>query len=344
MSSAFEEFRKAIEPDEKVKKIAQAADDPVRAHLEGHRSFAERHVATFLYGSYRRHTAEGDIKDVDLVVVTNFTTEDDPVDVLEELWDSLADLYDEPDLAEQRRSIRVERPLPEIPGCKLTLDVIPAIAQGKPDEPLWVPDREKQQWVLSHPRGHIQYTSALNARSFQGHTFVPLVKMMKRWWKYQFERWHTGTQAHKRKPKGFWLEVMTGQYVDLSEESSPELIVSVFGSAFAAFQTFRTDSRIPELNDPGLKRQAIKTSLTGEEFRLFLDTMEESLEWAKNALHATNERRASEYWRKVFGPSFPLVDDTGKGMSLLSPAVKPSGLRFPNRPVFPQKPQPPGFA
>jgi tRNA nucleotidyltransferase (CCA-adding enzyme) len=73
MFSAFEGFRKAIEPDGRVKKIAQAADDPVREHLEGHHSFAKRHVTTFLYGSYKRHTAEGDIKDVDLVVVTNFT-------------------------------------------------------------------------------------------------------------------------------------------------------------------------------------------------------------------------------------------------------------------------------
>src|SRR5215216_1130720 len=119
MRSSFEEFRKTIEPDEGIQKIAQAADDPVREHLEGHWSSAERHVTTFLYGSYKRHPAEGDIKDVDLVVVTNFTMKTNPVEVLEELGNSLAELYEEPDLADQRRSIRVERPLPEIPGCKL---------------------------------------------------------------------------------------------------------------------------------------------------------------------------------------------------------------------------------
>src|SRR6266436_1763639 len=208
MTSSFDDFRKAIEPKDQIKKIARAADDPVREHLEAHESFAARHVSTFLYGSYKRNTAEGDIKDVDIVVVTNFTTHDDPVEVLEELKDSLAELYEEPDLADQRRSIRVDQPLPEIPGCKLTLDVIPAIYQGTSDEPLWVPDREKEQWVLSHPRGHLQHTSNLNARSFQGRTFVPLVKMMKWWWQYQFEWRHTGTAAHKRKPKGFWIETM----------------------------------------------------------------------------------------------------------------------------------------
>jgi len=341
MWSSFEEFRKTIEPDERVQKIAQAADDPVREHLEGHRSFAKRHVTTFLYGSYKRHTAEGDIKDVDLVVVTNFTLEDDPIDVLEELWDSLADLYEEPDLAEQRRSIRVDRPLPEIAGCKLTLDVIPAIYQGKSDGPLWVPDREKKLWVPSHPRRHIEYTTALNARSYQGR-FVPLVKMMKHWWKYQFERGHAGAEAHKRKPKGFWIEVMTGQYTDLSKQSYPELVVSLLENAFSKLKKFRTDGKIPELDDPGLKHEMIKTSITGEEFRFFLRIMEESLTWAKEALHADNERRASEWWQRVFGPSFPLTEETSKSVTLLGAAVKPSGLSFPNRPIMPQKPQ--GFA
>jgi Second Messenger Oligonucleotide or Dinucleotide Synthetase domain len=349
MRSSFEEFRKTIEPDEGIQKIAQAADDPVREHLEGHWSFAERHVTTFLYGSYKCHTAEGDIKDVDLVVVTNLTMKTNPIEVLEELRNSLAELYGEPDLADQRRSIRVDRPLPEIPGCKLTLDVIPAIYQGKPEEPLWVPDREKKQWVLSHPRGHIQYTSELNAQSSQGRMFVPLVKMMKYWWKYQFERWHTGTQAHRRKPKGFWVEVMTGEYTDLSKRSYPELVVSLLENAFGELKTFRTDGKIPELKDPGLKRQnpglkhpTIKTSMTGEEFRFFLGTMEKSLKWAKEALRADNERRASECWQEVFGPSFPLTEETSKSISLLSAPVKPSGLGFPNRPVMPQRPE--GFA
>ena len=83
----------------------------MREHLEAHQSFAEHHITTFLYGSYKRRTAICDIKDVDLVVVTNYTTDDKPLDVLSDLKNSLADLYDEPDLTDQRRSIRINRPL-----------------------------------------------------------------------------------------------------------------------------------------------------------------------------------------------------------------------------------------
>lgn len=338
MTNCFDEFRKTIEPEKKRKKEAQAADDPVREHLETHESFAARHVSTFLYGSYKRNTAVGDIKDVDIVVVTNYTTDDDPVDVLDELKDSLAELYDEPDLADQRRSIRVDRPLPDVPDSELTLDVIPASYQGEPDDPLWVPDRDKKIWVLSHPQGHMQYTSDLNAQSYYGHSFVRLVKMMKWWWKYQFECKQADTEAHKRKPKGFWIEVMTGEYADLSKESYPELIVSLLENAFDAFEPFREDGNIPVLKDPGLEDETIKTSMTEEEFTFFLDTLEESLGWAQQALNASSEREASEYWRKCFGDCFLLAKDDEEKSSLLSPAVTPDGLRFPDKPVRPRKP------
>ena len=84
LNTQFEELRTAIEPGKARKEEARRADDPVREHLESHESFSEHHVATFLYGSYRRRTATCNIKDVDLVVVTNFT-DDDPINMLNAL-------------------------------------------------------------------------------------------------------------------------------------------------------------------------------------------------------------------------------------------------------------------
>jgi hypothetical protein len=342
MSKYFDDLRAAVEPDKKYKKEAQKADDPVREHLETHKSFAHRHVSTFLYGSYRRHTAEGNIKDVDIVVVTNYTTRDKPVIVLDELKDSLAELYAKPDLADQRRSIRVDRPLPDVPDSELTLDVIPAINQDKAGGPLWVPDRDKEIWVPSHPQGHIDCAIELNASSYQERAFVRLAKMMKWWWKYQHEIKRAGTEAHRRKPKGFWIEVMTGQYADLSKESYPELIVSLLENAFGKFKSFRFDGRLPALEDPGLPGEKIKTSITQDEFALFLDTVEESLGWATLALNASTEEKAAEYWQKLFGEKFPSAESVKKNNSLLGNAATTSGLSFPNKPVQPQKPG--GFA
>lgn len=342
LAGYFEELRSAIEPDSKYQKHAQKADDPVREHLRTHNSFADRHVNTFLYGSYPRDTAVGNIKDVDIVVVTNYTTHASPIDVLDKLKGSLGYLYRGPDLADQRRSIRVDRPLPEIPDATLTLDVIPAIYQGRPDGPLWVPDRDKRTWIPSHPRGHMAHTSSLNSRSHQGRYFVPAVKMMKWWWKRQFELKRPGVESHRRKPKGFWIETMAGQYADLSKQSYPELIASLLANAFGAFKAFRTSGRIPDLKDPGLDGGVIKTSITEEEFAFFLNTLEESLDTAREALGTYSESRAQELWQKLFGSKAEIAASLKGGGSLLKPAAAPGGLRFPDRPVAPRDPG--GFA
>jgi hypothetical protein len=342
LNAQFEELRSAIEPAKARKKEARKADDPVREHLNSHESFAEHHVATFLYGSYRRRTAICDIKDVDLVVVTNFTTDDDPLDVLDALKDSLSELYDGANLADQRRSIRIDRPLPDDPDSELTLDVIPAIYQDEPGGALWVPDREKKTWVESHPQGHIDNTSALNAESHQGNSFVRMSKMMKWWWQYQWDSSNASAESHTRKPKGFWIEVMCGEFADLGKESYPELILALLENAFAEFNSFRETGVMPKLADPGLPEQTIKTSMTADEFSSFLDVLEQALVDARDAVEAKTERQAAQHWRKLFGHKFPLPAEESKSSSLLKAAAVPTGLSFPAKPLIPSKPA--GFA
>ena len=342
MSEYFEDLRSAIEPDPKYQKHAQKADDPVREHLRTHSSFADRHVNTFLYGSYARCTAIGSIKDVDIVVVTNYTTSASPIAVLNKLRDSLNHLYHGSDLADQRRSIRVERPLPDVPDSSLTLDVIPAIYQGGPDDPLWVPDRDKRTWIPSHPRGHMAYTSSLNAKSYQARYFVPMVKMMKWWWKYQFELNRPSIEAHQRKPKSFWIETMSGQYVDVWKSSYPELIASLFANSFGAFKSFRSSGKVPELRDPGLTGSTIKSSITENEFGFFLDTLEGSLTIAQEALSSSSESRARELWQTLFGKRHEIIASLARGGPLLKSAAASTSLRFPNRPLAPRDPG--GFA
>jgi len=342
MSEYFEDLRSAVEPDTKYQTHAQKADDPVREHLRTDSSFAEHHVNTFLYGSYARCTAIGRIKDVDIVVITNYTTAASPIAVLNKLRDSLNHLYSGSDLADQRRSIRVERPLPDVPDSSLTLDVIPAIYQGGPDDPLWVPDRDKRTWVPSHPRGHMAYTSSLNSKSYQGRYFVPMVKMMKWWWKYQLELKRPSIESHQRKPKGFWIETMSGQYVDGWKPSYPELIASLFTNSFEAFKSFRSSGRVAELRDPGLPGSTIKSSITDNEFGFFLDTLEASLAVAQEAVSSSSESRAQELWQSLFGKKHEVLASLARGGTLLKSAAASTGLRFPNRPLAPRDPG--GFA
>src|SRR5258708_6138569 len=45
----------------------------------------------------------------------------------------------------QRRSVRIDM-------SGTTLDVVPVVSQGGEDQPLWIPDRPLENWVVTHPK------------------------------------------------------------------------------------------------------------------------------------------------------------------------------------------------
>ena len=191
LNTLFKKLLSNIEPDPSAVGYAQDAHKPIREHLSEDDKFKEYFVDSFLYGSYRRHTAVGTIKDVDIVVLTNFDPydlENTPQSVLRKLKAALTRYYKDPENPDyQRRSIRINDPLPDKKNVEMTLDIIPAVAVNGDDAPLLVPDREMKEWILTHPKGHLAYTSKLNKPEHSEERFVPLVKMMKWWWKYQCE-------------------------------------------------------------------------------------------------------------------------------------------------------------
>jgi tRNA nucleotidyltransferase (CCA-adding enzyme) len=140
LNDQFAEFLSNIEPDEDAIKYAQKAHQPVRKHLEEDDDFGEFFEDSFLYGSYARHTAIGEIKDIDIVVLTNFDPNNEdysPTKVLKKLKTALNKFYKDADNTEyQRKSVKVKDPLPNYPNVYMTLDIIPAIAIDGVDNPL----------------------------------------------------------------------------------------------------------------------------------------------------------------------------------------------------------------
>jgi len=225
LESQFNDFLSNIEPDAKAVKYAKKAHEPLRDYLSEDEEFREYFIDSFLYGSYRRHTAVGDIKDVDIVILTNFSEKDKPNDVLKKLKSALARYYKDPENPEyQRRSIRVNDPLP-VSDTEMTLDIIPAIIVTDDESPLKVPDREAGKWVWTNPKGHIKHTSDLNEDEVSGGRFVPLVKIFKWWWKYQCEE--NQPDVERPKPKGFWLECLAAENFDKTKETYAEHFVAL---------------------------------------------------------------------------------------------------------------------
>ena len=325
LNSSFESFLSNIEPDGKAQSFAIEAHSPLRQHLEKDDEFKEYVTGTFLYGSYRRKTAVGTIKDVDIVVLTNFdTTKEEPIYVLKKLKSALARYYGNADMLEyQRRSIRVDNPLPDDDDITMTLDVIPAVPIDSKDGLLLVPDREAKEWVRTHPKGHIEYTSTLNSEQYSDGTFVPVVKMMKWWWSYQCDLLQPSVE--RPKPKGFWIECLTGENFDPNAASWSEHFISVLKNVT---ERYSHSSEAPMLQDPGVEGEHIKHNIDQAEFGIFMTAVNASLEKAREAFDEEDEDIASSIWGEIFGPEFPIVKSTKEGsrnitLSLLQRYISP---------------------
>jgi hypothetical protein len=312
LPTCFKTFLSNIEPSPEMKKYAQEAHIPIREHLEKDEEFGQYFEDSFLYGSYARHTAFGNIKDVDIVVLTNFDPNDiehTPKKVLAKLKSALLRYYGDPKSTQyNRKSIQVLDPLPDNPDVEMTLDVIPTIPVYGNQEPLLVPDREDGKWVPSHPRGHLAHTSKLNNEEHGDGMFVPLVKIMKHWWAYNAPK-------KKAKPKGFWLEVLTGEHFDQNQTTYAEHFVAVLESVSNTHSNYLSYQEPPRLIDPGMNSEKLQTSMSLEEFQAFMGIVNTSLEQAKLAI-ASEEGKASIIWNQLFGDEFPVIEDVSENKQL----------------------------
>lgn len=303
----FDEFLSAIEPGGKAVGYAAEAHGRVRRHLEQDEKFKDYLEGSFLYGSYKRNTAICEIKDVDIVLLTNFDPSEEkntPQNVLRKVKDAINRHYnDAKNQQYQRRSIRVDDPLPEEKDAHLTLDVIPAYAPNGDSGPLLVPDRELKQWVPSHPVGHIKNAITLNDKDHGNGMYVPLVKLMKYWWRYQCGL--RQPDVERPKPKGFWVECLTAENFDQNQESYADHFISVLENVSGKYSDV---TEVPELEDPGLLNgEVIATSMNIDEFHVFMKAVNESLALARKAFLESDEKESSKVWRQIFGDKFPLA-------------------------------------
>ncbi len=120
----------------------------LREALRTDEKFSKLHAETFLSGSYKRDTAIRPAKidgvlqrpDVDIIVVTNHTEDDDPHAVLDALHQALVDAGYK-NLKINRRSIAVTL-------ATVDMDVVPVIEDG---DAYLIPDVELKEWLPTRP-------------------------------------------------------------------------------------------------------------------------------------------------------------------------------------------------
>jgi hypothetical protein len=328
----FQRFLSDIEPSATTKSNASSAHTSLRAHLEQHEAFSQYYVSTFLSGSYKRNTAIRPITasgvvtrpDIDIIAVTSHILLDCQSEVLELLYSALEDKYGASCLTLNRRSVHVETSLAD-------MDVVPIIAPTGMEGTLYIPDRDLKQWLETNPPGHTTWTTEMNEKS--GGRFKPQVKLNK-WWRRE-------NPTRSKKPKGFVLECIVAECMDLEETQYAELFVGTLETIVSRYQYYIMARIVPWITDPGVPTNSVTSKVSFEEFEAYYNKVKKHAEIGRRAINETDEEKALTLWQQIFGARFP-VPVVAESKSYLVPAITPGRLTFPDRPIIPRKPG--GFA
>ncbi|OAS21392.1 SMODS domain-containing nucleotidyltransferase [Paenibacillus oryzisoli] len=325
----FTSFLTDIEPSQTTKTDASNGHTKVRDFLSGHATYKKYYVSSFLSGSYIRDTAirpkikEGTVArpDVDIIIVTKHTLSDDPQSVIDSLYSTLRSEYSI--IRKQNRSVGIQTD-------KVDIDVVPIIAPNGIEGTLYIPDRKKEQWIITNPPKHTVWTTEINQDCSA--RFKPLVKLMK-WWRRE-------NTTLAKKPKGFVIECIVAECMDRQQTNYGELFVGTLEKIVEKYKIYISLGSIPHISDPGVSGNSVTAGMTFDAFEGFYNKVKAHAKIGREAIDEKDADKSINKWRILFGDRFP-KSSVVQNNSLLASAVAPT-LAFPNRAVEPKKPG--GFA
>lgn len=330
----FTELLSDIEPSPTTKSHASGGHTGIRDHLRTQEKFKDRYVTSFLSGSYARSTsirprtsADGEERpDVDIIVVTNFSTADHPDDVLKEVCRALEDGGEGYEVERiNKRSVRVET-------WQADMDIVPVVETWNG---YMIPDRDNGTWKFTNPPVHTTWSGKQNER-FDGR-FKPLVKLFK-WWRR--------VNPSGRRPKGFVLEVLVSLHAPTTEAHYGEAFAQLLANIQNAYGLLASIDQKPFIADPADQSNDILGKVTVAQWKDFIEKVRVYADIARRAQEADDMEEATRQWRRVFGDRFKATANVAKaasygGFAAAAPAA--AGYTFPNAMAAPAN-KPRGFA
>lgn len=323
----FEEFLRGIRPTAAQRANYRDGHRRLRKRLLAYAPLADVVVTTFLQGSYRRATAcrpTGDKRpDVDVIVVTDISSDVLPRDAMDQFIPFLDEYYagkwSPNDRSFHITLDRVELDLvitsrvDQVARAMLLMDVLDsdddvasdarwdslfdAADQEWREHPLWIPDRELEEWQTTHPLAQIHWTWEMN-RACDGH-YVNVVKSLK-WWR--------GRNPDPKYPRSYPFEHLVGQCCPRGITSVAVGVTETLEAIRDRYAAHARRKETPYLRDHGVDQDVLRR-VTGEDFAAFHRLVSAAADVARAALDETSKRRATEKWRELLGDEFPLADD-----------------------------------
>lgn len=155
------------------------------------------------------------------------------------------------------------------------------------EEPLYIPDREANNWTPTHPLEQIRWTNEKNIKS-NGY-YRSVVKALKWWRKVNYPG---------ENPKSYPLEHFIG-------DCCPDGIDSVAEGVTFTLEKMAEIENKPFLPDRGVPEHDVFGRLTDEEYVEFHSQVSEAAIIARKALDSADKEECIEKWIELFGSKFP---------------------------------------
>lgn len=178
--------------------------------------------------------------------------------------------------------------------------------------PLWIPDREAEEWVETHPLEQIRWTRDKNKNT--NRHYVNVVKALK-WWR-------TLRLTTLKYPKGYPIEHMIGDCCPDNISSVAEGVCKSLEAIVSNYSIERRWNQTPVLPDRGVPSHDVWKRVSSTDFASFYDSVKSYAKIAREALEAQSLKVQVEKWRELFGDKFPPYDgdDDNKIRNLTGPA------------------------
>lgn len=287
----FNAFLSNIEPSPTTVAYISSIQTNLRSFLKNHKDYKDVHVDTFLSGSYAKHTsirpAAGDKKrDVDIIVVTSYSSSKSSSEVLEELKDVLIQKKEYSTAIVQRHSVGIEM-------GSVSVDVVPVIADEDDDQLYYVGDSDTGNWTMTDPKGHKSWSTDVNKEN--NSEYKPLVKIIK-WWR------RVNCPEGTKYPKGITLEKIIADNLGDSSLSTEDFLIGTMQNIISAYKEDYSDQgKNPVIDDPSEKISGndLLSGYSTDDFSAFIDKLDEHA----NLLNTEGTTNAT--WRKILGTQFP---------------------------------------
>ena len=287
LNSYFRGLLSNIEPGPEAVKTAKKAHEDLRELLEEDEEISKADPETFLSGSYARDTALGSIKDVDVILIIDLDHETTPPDVvIAWLQASLQKYYDS--VRAQGRSVRVST------DSGFDLDIVPSVPLSHRHGPIWIPDREVKEWVVTHPKGQIAAGVEKN-KALEG-LYKPLVKIVK--------YWRDRLPSKSSRAKSYIVETLVFESLLLAPSSYGQGVVDIFRSIYARYAPYLHSGAVPRISDPGYPSVNVAKRWKFQEFSDFMQETLAARDIATSALETTDKESSIKLWKKLFGDKF----------------------------------------